>query len=114
MKDCTSTHYYHLLLQNTRCQLDPVQGVVQLHGEESNLLLWQNLLLSPIDFDWLLSESSFMFLNFVRFIYMVFCTEYMKTIHLGDNIEIKRKKPKLKFDILECLAEIGKLSKSEL
>jgi hypothetical protein len=38
----------------------------------------------------------------------------MKTIHLDDNIEIKRKKPKLKFDILECLAEIGKLSKSEL
>ncbi len=38
----------------------------------------------------------------------------MKTIHLSDGIEVKRKKPKLKFDILECLALRGKVSKSGL
>lgn len=36
------------------------------------------------------------------------------TTYLSDNIKIKRKKPKLKFDILECLAIRGKLSKSGL
>jgi len=38
----------------------------------------------------------------------------MKAIHLPDAIEVKRKPPKLKFDILEFLALGGNCSKSDL
>jgi DNA-binding PadR family transcriptional regulator len=38
----------------------------------------------------------------------------VKTIHLSDAIEVKRKPPKLKFDILEFLALRGNCSKSDL